>query len=131
MKRRTTLHHLAFAAALAGLVLAGASGAEAAPPGKKRPGWQTHRKLDQKRQIEDLKPGDKVAIVCKECETVTTATFSTKEEAMKWCQEGGMVMCESCEKERTVKFVGPPGKKRIVYVNAKGDDCMFITKLSG
>lgn len=115
------------------MVLGAGFRAEAAPPGPpgKRPGWQTHKKLDQKTEVEALKPGDKIAIVCTECETVTTATFTSKEEAMKWCEEEGKVMCESCGKERTIKYTGPPGKKRIAYINSAGENCMFITKLSG
>ncbi len=83
--------------------------------------------------FEDVKAGDKLALVCKACDTVTVLDVTTKEEAMKLCTEGAELACGSCEKTFKVVAHGPRGKggKHIEtrIVNDKGEECMFVTKL--
>lgn len=83
--------------------------------------------------FKDVKPGDKLALVCKVCDTVTVLDVTTKEEAMKLCTEGAEVACGSCEKTFKVVAHGPRGKGRkhteTRIVNDKGEECMFVTKL--
>jgi hypothetical protein len=73
-------------------------------------------------------------LVCKVCDTVTVIDVTSKEEAMKLCTEGEMVECGSCDKKFKVVAHGPRGKggqhTETRIVNDKGEECMFVTKLS-
>ncbi len=86
--------------------------------------------------FSDVKPGDKLALVCKQCDTVTVQTVGSKEEAMELCKEGAEITCESCKKDfKVVRHAGkgPRGKAgshtETKIVNDKGEECMFVTKL--
>jgi|ERR1035437_506625 hypothetical protein len=88
------------------------------------------------RSSEDfakLNPGDKIALVCKECDTVTVQTVASKEEAMEHCKEGSTVTCPSCKIVAKVVTHGPSGKEGthtvMKIVNDKGEECMFVAKL--
>lgn len=83
--------------------------------------------------FEQVQPGDKIALVCKECNTVSVQQIESKEEAMKLCVEGATMACPSCKTVGTVVRHGPPGKEishtEFRMVNAKGEECMFYAKL--
>ena len=105
----------------------------AGPPGKSIN--SSHSALQTPEAFQALKPGDKVAIVCNECQSVTIKTIEQKSDAMKLCKEGDSVTCPSCKKTLKVVRRGPPGHSgtettKVVYVNEKGEECMFITKVT-
>ncbi len=86
--------------------------------------------------FKDVKPGDKLALVCKQCDTVTVQTVASKEEAMEFCKVGAEIVCGSCKKTFKVVTHGPRGKSgpggkhtETRIVNEKGEECMFVTKL--
>ncbi len=85
--------------------------------------------------FKSLKAGDKIALVCKECESVTVQTVESPEAAMKLCKEGETVVCGSCKRVAKIVRRGPRSKNststatEVHYVNEKGQDCMFIVKL--
>ncbi len=112
---------------LAGL-LAGTASVAFAGPGLQY--WQT---LNKKSQFEELKPGDTIAYVCNQCQTVTEKTIGSTAEAMDLCREGAMVMCPSCKTTVKVVTKGPPKNqstaREITYVNEKGESCFFIAKV--
>lgn len=104
----------------------------AAPPSK-----TTHfsSPLARKEAFESLKPGDKVALVCTQCQSVNVQTVQDKADAMKLCKEGDSITCPSCKKTLKIVRQGVPGKNatpstKVVYVNEKGEECMFIAKLN-
>lgn len=111
-----------------GLLLATAVAAFALPPARR-----AAPALRSAAAIEDVKTGDKLALVCKVCDTVTVLDVTSKEEAMKLCTEGAEVACGSCEKTFKVVAHGPRGKggkhTETRIVNDKGEECMFVTKL--
>jgi hypothetical protein len=112
-----------------GLLFATAATAFALPPARR-----TSQPLRSAAALSELKPGDKLALVCKVCDTVTVIDVTSKEEAMKLCTEGEMVECGSCDKKFKVVAHGPRGKggqhTETRIVNDKGEECMFVTKLS-
>ena len=112
---------------LAGLTL-GAASIALAGPGPEY--WQTLRQAEQFRQ---LKAGDKVIYVCNQCQSVTEQTIASTAQAMEHCKEGATVMCPECKQKSTVVLKtqrndAPVGRK-VVYVNAKGEECLFVAKV--
>jgi hypothetical protein len=111
-----------------GILLATTAAALALPPAR-----STAPALRSATAFEDVKAGDKLALVCKECESVTVLDVTTKEDAMKLCTEGETVACGSCKKTFKVVAHGPRGKggkhTETRIVNDKGEECMFVTKL--
>lgn len=100
---------------------------EAAPPGK---GSITGvHKSATVAQIDALKPGDQYAIVCYMCKSVTIKDVGEAVKVADLCKEDGMLACDGCKKKSTIKHKGPPGKKHPVYVDGKGEECMFIVPL--
>jgi hypothetical protein len=124
---KTTLKIIILAAAAAGF----ATSAIAAPPGK---GLGTFKKASTQEELQKIKKGNRYALVCKECETVTVKEAADDQEAEKLCHDGGSVHCASCDKKFTIKRTGPPGKgstsTKVTIVNAEGKECMFIVPLS-
>jgi hypothetical protein len=116
------------------LLVASAIAAIAAPgPPSKSVFSASARRTDD--DFKSLKAGDKIALVCKECESVTVQTVESPEAAMKLCKEGETVVCGSCNKVAKIVRRGPRSKNststatEVRYVNDKGEDCMFIVKL--
>jgi hypothetical protein len=125
-KMKTTLKTLILAAIAASLVTA----VSAAPPGK---GLGVFKKANTQEEIQKLKTGDRYALVCKECESVTVKEVGSETEVENLCHDGGSIHCDSCEKKLTIKRTGPPGKgnvtSKVTIVNAEGKECMFIVPL--
>jgi hypothetical protein len=123
---KTMFKLMILAAAAAGF----ATSAIAAPPGK---GLGTFKKASTQEEIQEIKKGDRYALVCKECESVTVKEAADDQEAEKLCHDGGTVHCASCDKKLTVKRTGPPGKggigSKVTIVNAEGKECMFIVPM--
>ncbi len=102
-----------------------------AAPASKQPHPATT--LRTAEQFAQLKPGDKIAYVCKQCDSVQVQTIESKEQAMALCKEGEAVSCPSCQKKFKATFRGPRAKAgkpmEVSYVNEKGEECMFVAKL--
>ena len=113
---------------VAAVLFAGSSVVALAGPGIQY--WQT---LHNEAQLKDLKPGDKIAYICNQCQSVNEKTIESTAEAMDLCKEGATVMCPSCK--QTVKLVtqGPPknstSSREVSFVNDKGEACFFIAKV--
>lgn len=93
--------------------------------------WQT---LHNQQQFKELKTGDKIAYVCNQCKTVSEVTVENPEKAMELCKEGAKVLCPSCKMETKVVMKrqrnDPPTRTEVTYVNEKGEECMFIARVS-
>ena len=124
---KTTIKTLILAAIAASLVTT----VSAAPPGK---GLGTFKKASTVEEIQKLKTGDRYALVCKDCDSITIKEVANAEEVEKLCHDGGSMHCDSCEKKVTVKRTGPPGKgqttSKVTIVNAEGKECMIIVPLN-
>lgn len=84
--------------------------------------------------FKEIKAGDKIALVCKECESVTVQTVESSEAAMALCKQGESVTCPACKKTYKVFKRGPRSQNAMAetevhYQNDKGEDCMFVVKL--
>ena len=123
---KTTLKNLLLAAVTATLVTA----AYAESPGN---GYKPMKKAATVGEIQKLKQGDKYAVVCKECDSVTVKTVADAAEVEALCHDGGSVHCDSCKAKHVIKRVGPPGKEalssKVTIVNAEGKECMFIVPM--
>lgn len=104
----------------------------AGTPASKQPHPATT--LRTAEEFAQLKPGDKIAYVCKQCDSVQVQTIESKEQAMALCKEGEAVSCPSCQKKYKATFRGPRAKAgkqtEVSYVNEKGEECMFVAKLA-
>ncbi len=92
--------------------------------------WQTLRKPDEFKQ---LKASDKIAYVCNQCQTVSEVTVVSPAQAMEHCKEGATLTCPACKEKVKVVTKGPPKnpsiERQVTYVNAKGEECMFVAKV--
>lgn len=97
-------------------------------------GPQKFQTLRSSEQFKQLKAGDKVAYVCNECKTVSEVAIKSPEHAMEICKEGTSVMCPSCNMKTKVTMKrqrnDPPTQTSVVYVNEKGEECLFVAKIS-
>lgn len=124
---KTTLTTLIAAAFALGL----ATSVTAAPPGK---GTGVFKGATTQEEIQKLKKGDRYAVVCMDCKSVTVKEVADENEVAALCHEGGSMHCDSCKKKFTIKHVGPPGKgldkSKVTIVNAEGKECMFIVPMT-
>ncbi len=97
------------------------------------PGPQYWQNLHSQQQFKVLKAGDKIAFVCNQCKTVSVVTVESPEKAMELCKEGASVACPSCKAETKIVLKrqrnDPPTHSEVVYMNGKGEDCMFVAKI--
>ena len=97
---------------------------------------KTFRKADSAEAIKAMKKGDRYAVVCRECDSVTVKDVNDEKELEAMCHDGGSMHCPSCKKKYTVKSVGnrpgaTPGVTKVTIVNAEGKECMFVVPLKG
>ena len=96
-------------------------------------GYVPMKKASTVEEIQKLKKGDKYAVVCKECDSITVKKVADAAEVEALCHDGGSMHCDSCKKKHVIKRVGPPGKEtitaKVVIVNAEGKECMFIVPM--
>ncbi len=96
---------------------------------------KTFEKADSSESIKAMKKGDRYAVVCKECDSVTVKEVADEKEVEALCHDGGSMHCPSCKKKFTVKSVGPrpggPSVTKVTIVNAEGKECMFVVPLEG
>ena len=98
------------------------------------PGLQHWQTLKHEADFKSLKPGDRIAVVCNMCKTVTEQTVESMDKAMAFCKEGATVQCPACKGETKVTMKGPPRnpsiQQEVTYINHNGEECMFITKVA-
>jgi len=97
---------------------------------------KTYQKADSAESIQAMKKGDRYAVVCKECDSVTVKEVADEKEVAAMCHDGGSLHCPSCKKKFTVKSVGNraganPVVTKVTIVNAEGKECMFVVPLKG
>ena len=115
------------------LMLAAAGPVLAQPPGK----GTMHKKLATEADFAALKTGDQIALVCKQCETVSTSEVTDPAQAMEICKQGNVIHCPQCKMDYKVTRKGHPAGKgsgsglqeEVVIVNDNGEPCMFYTKI--
>ena len=116
---------------LFGAILSAATAALAVPNSKST---YTSRALRTDQEFAQVKAGDRIALVCKQCDSVTVQTVQSKDEMMELCKEGHTVTCPSCHTAVKAVRHGPPGKSTtsaaVTYVNDKGEECIFVAKLA-
>jgi len=95
------------------------------------PGGRMQERLAAQRDFEDLKPGDRVAMVCKMCDSISVTEIESHEDAMALCEEGTEIKCSSCGETTRVVRRGPASKGRpeVSFRNEHGMECMHMAKL--
>ncbi len=123
---KATIKTLIAAAFAVGL----ATSVSAAPPGK---GTGVFKGASTQEEIQKLKTGDRYAMVCMECKSITMKEVTDEKEVAALCHEGGTLHCDGCKQKMTTKHTGPPGKgstsSKITMVNADGKECMFVVPM--
>ena len=117
-----------------GLLLAGGlvTSAYAQRANNANVGKGVYKSATTAEEIQKMKKGDRYAKVCMECKSVTVKEIADDKEAEALCHDGGTMHCDACEKEVKVKRMGPRNniiRSEVVYVNAEGDECMFIVPI--
>lgn len=123
---KATIKTLIAAAFAVGL----ATSVSAAPPGK---GAGFLKGASNQEDIQKLKPGDRYALVCMDCKSITMKEVADEKEVAALCHEGGTLHCDGCKQKMTIKHSGPPGKgatsSKVTIVNAEGKECMFVVPM--
>ena len=73
-------------------------------------------------------------IVCKASDSVQLIDIKDKKQAIQLCTEGRMIHCGGCRKHYKVMWKNPTGKTggpdyKMYIVNAKGEPCMFMSRI--
>lgn len=96
---------------------------------------KTFKKADTVESMQTMKKGDRYALVCKECDSVTIKEVTDEKEVEAMCKDGGSMHCPSCKMKVTVKATGhragEPTITKVTYVNAEGKECMVVVPLKG
>ncbi|MBC8127093.1 MAG: hypothetical protein H8M99_08115 [Gloeobacteraceae cyanobacterium ES-bin-144] len=95
---------------------------------------KTFQKADSAESIKAMKKGDRYAVVCRECDSITVKEVDEEKDLEAMCHDGGTMHCPSCKKKYTVKSVGNraganPVISKVTIVNAEGKECMFVVPL--
>lgn len=113
---------------LSAVLLAGTASISLAGEGAQY--WQT---LRHESQFAELKPGDKVVVVCAKCRSISEITVNSTAEAMALAKDGGMVTCPACHAQAKVRVKAngnsAPALQDVTYENEKGEEFMFIAKV--
>jgi hypothetical protein len=88
--------------------------------------------LTTKAQFEQLRPGDRIVYVCRQCDAKRTVALASVAEALEYCREGATLSCPGCKDEMRVVLKQVPGVSgsavKVHYVNKKGHECLTIAK---
>ncbi len=88
--------------------------------------------LTTKAQFEQLRPGDRIVYVCRECDASRTVLLGSVAEALEYSREGATLSCPGCKDEMRVVLKQVPGSPdspiEVHYVNKKGHECLTIAK---
>lgn len=88
--------------------------------------------LHTRVQFEQLKPGDRIVYVCRQCDAKRTVALTSVAEAMEYCREGSRLSCPGCKDEMRVVLKETSGTSgptvEVHYVNEKGHECLTIAK---
>jgi hypothetical protein len=85
--------------------------------------------LTTKVQFEQLRPGDRIVYVCRQCDAKRTVTLASVAEALEYCREGARLSCPGCKDEMQVVLKQGAGSTvEVHYVNKKGHECLTIAK---
>jgi len=97
------------------------------------PGIQHWQTLRNEAQLKELTAGERIAMVCTLCKTVTEQTVSLP-DSLKLAQEGAPVECPACHAVSKVTMKGPARnpsiQREVVYVNEQGQEILFVAKLA-
>jgi hypothetical protein len=121
--------HTLVATSLAALVFS--SAAQAMPPGR---GGVYYPTLTKKSDFENVKPGEKLVLVCKNSDSIKVTDFKDKKQTMELCADGKMLHCTKCKREYRVTWNTPISKGGLPMYATKtvyeqGKPCMFVAKL--
>ncbi|MBC8126067.1 MAG: hypothetical protein H8M99_02815 [Gloeobacteraceae cyanobacterium ES-bin-144] len=57
-------------------------------------------------EIQKLQKGDRYALVCMECKSITVKEIANNKDVDALCHDGGSIHCDSCEKKVFIKHAG-------------------------
>jgi hypothetical protein len=110
-----------------------ASLATTATAGPRSKDLGTFQAASSTEAIQKLKKGDRYALVCTQCKSITIKEVADDKEVAALCHNGGTVHCDSCKKDFVIKTMGPRGKgsttTEVQIVNAEGKPCMFVVPM--
>lgn len=88
--------------------------------------------LHTRAQFEQLKPGDRIVYVCRDCDAKRTVALASVAEATEYYREGAKLSCPGCKDEMRVSLKKTSGASgqivEVHYVNEKGHECLTIAK---
>lgn len=86
--------------------------------------------LHTRAQFKQLKPGDRIVYVCRQCDGMKEILLTNAGEAMELCREGAMFICPGCnDKMKVVSKITPgvPGSDgEVRFVNEQGRECLTV-----
>lgn len=88
--------------------------------------------LHTRAQFEQLKPGDRIVYVCRQCDGMKEILLTNADEAMGLYREGATFICPGCNDKMTVVSSITPGVPRsdgeVRFVNERGHECLTVAR---
>lgn len=123
------LIHTLAATALAALVFS--SVAQAMPPSR---GGFSYPTLTKKSDLENVKPSEKLVLVCKKSDSIKVTDSKDKKQVIELRADGKMPQCTKCKRDYRVTWNLPISKGGLPMYATKtvyeqGTPCMFVAKV--
>ncbi|HVU18359.1 MAG TPA: hypothetical protein VHD32_15755 [Candidatus Didemnitutus sp.] len=91
---------------------------------------KTGEVLSSREQFAQLRPGDRILYLCRQCDARREVTLASKAEAVERFKEGAEIICPGC-KDRMRVVIGKGAQSSpqssVRFVNEKGGECMYVT----
>lgn len=88
--------------------------------------------LHMRAQFEQLKSGDRIVYVCRQCDGEREVVLNSDAAALEHYREGSTIICPGCNHKMKVvvkRTPGAPGSAdEIRYFNEKGHECLTVAK---
>jgi hypothetical protein len=90
---------------------------------------KTGEVLHSADQFAQLKTGDRILYLCRQCDSRREETLASPADAAERFKEGAVIICPGC-KDRMRVVIGPRTESArrpyVRFVNERGGECMYV-----
>jgi hypothetical protein len=87
--------------------------------------------LRSQEQFAQLKPGDRILYLCRQCDSRREVTLTGATDVAELFREGTVIICPGCNDKMRVVLgprTGSGPQSYVRFVNESGHECMYVTK---